>query len=194
MSNDISLDEKIRIRAYYLAEKDGFPAGREQEYWYRAEQELKAELNTAQAASTGSQRSRTKAAEDHPVAEKCDTKSGGKRCAPKAAMRPADAPKAPGPVKAIETPKAPEPVKAVETPKAPEPVKAVETPKAPEPVKAAPAPAAAPKAAAAPAKPAAVEELKLAPPAASKPVEAPRAEAPKAATRKASGKAGAAKA
>ena len=36
-----SLEDKIRCRAYLLAEKAGFPEGRADEFWYRAEQEVR---------------------------------------------------------------------------------------------------------------------------------------------------------
>jgi len=36
-----STDEQIRIRAHQLWEQAGKPAGRENEFWHQAEQELK---------------------------------------------------------------------------------------------------------------------------------------------------------
>ena len=36
-----SLEDMIRCRAYLLAENAGFPEGRADEFWYRAEQEVR---------------------------------------------------------------------------------------------------------------------------------------------------------
>ena len=36
-----SLEDRIRRRAYLLAENAGFPEGRADEFWYRAEQEVR---------------------------------------------------------------------------------------------------------------------------------------------------------
>ena len=36
-----SLEDRIRCRAYLLAENAGFPGGRADEFWYRAEQEVR---------------------------------------------------------------------------------------------------------------------------------------------------------
>jgi hypothetical protein len=36
-----SLEDRIRCRAYLLAENAGFPEGRADEFWYRAEQEVR---------------------------------------------------------------------------------------------------------------------------------------------------------
>ncbi len=36
-------DEQIRVRAHQLWEAAGRPEGREQDFWYQAEQELKAD-------------------------------------------------------------------------------------------------------------------------------------------------------
>ena len=36
-----ALEDRIRCRAYYLAENAGFPEGRADEFWYRAEQEVR---------------------------------------------------------------------------------------------------------------------------------------------------------
>jgi hypothetical protein len=38
---DISTDQRIRERAHQLWEAAGSPEGREQEFWYQAERELK---------------------------------------------------------------------------------------------------------------------------------------------------------
>jgi hypothetical protein len=35
------LEEKIRVRAYLLAEAAGFPTGRADEFWLRAEKEIR---------------------------------------------------------------------------------------------------------------------------------------------------------
>ena len=39
--NGESLEGRIRCRAYVLAENAGFPEGRADEFWYRAEQEVR---------------------------------------------------------------------------------------------------------------------------------------------------------
>ena len=36
-----ALEDRIRCRAYLLAEKAGFPEGRADEFWFRAEQEVR---------------------------------------------------------------------------------------------------------------------------------------------------------
>jgi hypothetical protein len=38
--NKEQLEEKIRVRAYLLAEEAGFPTGRADEFWLRAEREI----------------------------------------------------------------------------------------------------------------------------------------------------------
>jgi hypothetical protein len=37
----VALEDRIRYRAYLLAENAGFPEGRADEFWYRAEQEVR---------------------------------------------------------------------------------------------------------------------------------------------------------
>ena len=37
----VALENRIRCRAYLLAESAGFPEGRADEFWYRAEQEVR---------------------------------------------------------------------------------------------------------------------------------------------------------
>lgn len=39
--NKEQLEEKIRVRAYLLAEKAGFPSGRSDEFWLQAEKEIR---------------------------------------------------------------------------------------------------------------------------------------------------------
>jgi hypothetical protein len=39
--NDESLTQKIRERAYFLAEAAGFPDGRADEFWHQAEREVR---------------------------------------------------------------------------------------------------------------------------------------------------------
>ena len=39
-SQTASREERLRIRAYYLAEAAGFPAGRANDFWYQAEREI----------------------------------------------------------------------------------------------------------------------------------------------------------
>ena len=36
-----SLEEKIRVRAYVLAEAAGFPSGRADDFWHQAEKEIR---------------------------------------------------------------------------------------------------------------------------------------------------------
>ena len=40
---DTSIEEMVRETAYFLWEQDGKPEGRDQEYWYRAEQRTQRE-------------------------------------------------------------------------------------------------------------------------------------------------------
>jgi hypothetical protein len=40
-----SLEEKIRLRAYLLAEAAGFPPGRADEFWQQAEREIRSGKN-----------------------------------------------------------------------------------------------------------------------------------------------------
>lgn len=40
MSQPMTLEDEIRIRAYLLYEKDGRQEGRDNEYWLRAESEI----------------------------------------------------------------------------------------------------------------------------------------------------------
>lgn len=42
---EISTDQRIRERAHQLWEAAGSPEGREQEFWYQAERELKGDLS-----------------------------------------------------------------------------------------------------------------------------------------------------
>jgi hypothetical protein len=41
------LDERIRERAYHLWEVEGYPEGRAEEYWYRAQELLEDEMQSA---------------------------------------------------------------------------------------------------------------------------------------------------
>jgi len=39
-SDQVPREERIRFRAYFLAEAAGFPEGREDEFWFQAEKEI----------------------------------------------------------------------------------------------------------------------------------------------------------
>lgn len=49
----------IQDAAYHIAEKDGFQAGREQEYWYRAEKQIDQLIQGQRVLATGSQQADT---------------------------------------------------------------------------------------------------------------------------------------
>ncbi len=54
-------DERVRIRAYHLWERDGRPHGRNDEYWAKALEEIRAEdrENTGEREDTGEEVRRT---------------------------------------------------------------------------------------------------------------------------------------
>jgi hypothetical protein len=50
--DNISREEKIRVRAYELWEKDGSPAGRADEYWEQARAQIDEEESAADENGT----------------------------------------------------------------------------------------------------------------------------------------------
>jgi hypothetical protein len=51
--NNVSREEKIRVRAYELWEKDGSPEGRADEYWELAQAQIEEEESEADGSGVG---------------------------------------------------------------------------------------------------------------------------------------------